>query len=81
MRMDCRMWSKFLIQDKVVCRPFVDISEILQADDIDFASDAAGSINKGFGCLFDTFWCFGCWDAQFMEENKPTIDYLELCMH
>ena len=37
----------------MMCRPFVDFRETLQADVINFYMDAAKSDQLGFGCYFD----------------------------
>ena len=59
MKLDCDVWIDFLQNDpKSVCRPFVDLSESLKADEIAFFSDAAGKTGGGIGCIFDTHWCY-----------------------
>ena len=83
---DCQMWQLFLTHadtQKVLCRPFTDVcglaatSEILQF----FTNASTGNkfgLNGGFGCFFNGRWNFGIWPQNFMLQESPSIDYLEL---
>ena len=50
---DCRVWIQFLQEDhlQVVCRPFVDLSISLTAEEIRFRTDASGNETYGLGCV------------------------------
>ena len=78
LRSDCQKWEKILSQPEAVSRPFMDFKTVLQADVLDFYTDASGNAKLGFGCVFADSWTFGQWEENFIIENKPSIDYLEL---
>ena len=50
MRSDLLMWLTFLQHPSVFCRPFLDFSNWLVADEIDMFSDASGKIGMGAIC-------------------------------
>ena len=50
MRDDLIMWLAFLQHPTVFCRPFLDFSKCLIADEIDMYSDASGKIGMGAIC-------------------------------
>ena len=72
MREDLRMWLTFLQHPTVFCRPFLDFSAVLVADEIDMYSDASGKI--GFGAFCGTAWMH----KTFIRKFNPSIEYLEL---
>ena len=76
MRSDLEMWLTFLQSPTVFCRPFIDFSNWLIADEIDMFSDASGKI--GMGAICGSSWMFKCWDPQFIAKYHPSIEYLEL---
>ena len=76
MRDDLNMWLTFLQHPTVFCRPFLDFSTILVADEIDMYSDASGRI--GMGALCGASWMYQLWDQKFILKHKPSIEYLEL---
>ena len=49
MKEDYRVWLKFLQDPTSVCRPFIDFSDILTADILNFYTDASRAQDKGFG--------------------------------
>ena len=54
-REDCEVWLSFLeSQDSSVCRPFVDLSSSLQADQLFFYTDSSVNPDLGFGAIFGT---------------------------
>lgn len=56
MRLDCSVWERFLLMDKLVVRPFLDFKELLHADQLDFYTDAALNGNRlGVGGRFGKF--------------------------
>ena len=75
---DCRVWKTFLDDPSSLCRPFIDFSKFLVADSLDFYTDASGSSKLGFGCVFDKEWTHGRWNTKFIENAKPSTEYLEL---
>ena len=70
------MWLVFLQHPSVFCRPFLDFSKILVADEIDMYSDASGKI--GFGAICGESWISQAWPEGFIAKYKPSIEYLEL---
>ena len=76
MRDDLRMWLTFLYHPTVFCRPFLDFSKILIADEIDMYSDASGKI--GMGAICGEEWMYQKWNPDFISKYKPSIEYLEL---
>ena len=77
-RADCNMWLNFLEKnDSSVCRPFVDLSKTVTAEEIFFFTDVAKHADLGFGGVYNTHWLFGRWGKEFMAKD-PSIEYLEL---
>ena len=76
MRDDLVMWLTFLQHPSVFCRPFLDFSKILVADEIDMYSDASGKI--GMGAICGSEWMYHDWPKTFLNDCKPSIEYLEL---
>ena len=54
MRQDLEMWLVFLQHPSVFCRPFLDFSKWVIADEIDMFSDASGAV--GVGALCGSAW-------------------------
>ena len=78
---DCRIWLEFLTQtqiSKVINRPMIDIMDETKAKEIGFYSDSSAAPDLGFGAIFGKFWTFGQWNPQFIKQQKPSIEYLEL---
>ena len=76
MRADLTMWSVFLQHPSVFCRPFLDFSKFIIANEIDMYSDASGKI--GMGAVCGTHWMYKCWSPDFIARFNPSIEYLEL---
>ena len=76
MRADLTMWLTFLQHPTVFSRPFLDFSKTLVADEIDMYSDASGRI--GLGAVCGCNWMTQTWPKEFLDKNKPSIEYLEL---
>ena len=76
---DCLIWQKFLelgaTDSRLVCRPFIDVNKFTHAKILNFYSDTS---MHGMGAIFGTRWLYCKWDKQFLELEKPTIEYLEL---
>ena len=78
---DCQVWKEFLSDSKngvTVCRPMVDLSTCLTAQEIFFYSDASAGEHRGMGCVFENDWLFAMWEPNYIKDYKPSIEYLEL---
>ena len=61
-RSDCRVWQNFLESGSTaVCRPFVDLSEVVQAEDLFFFTDSSANQDLGMGAVLGSSWMFGQW--------------------
>ena len=76
MREDLTMWLAFLQHLTVFCRPFLDFSDVIIADEIDMYSDTSGKIRVGALC--GSSWMHARWPKMFIQKYKPSIEYLEL---
>ena len=76
MREDLAMWLVFIKHPTMFCRPFLDFSKMLVADEIDLYTDASGKI--GFGVICGSAWIAEQWPENFISKYKPSIEYLEL---
>ena len=52
LKLDCLVWENFLENQEAVCRPFMDFSEHLVVDKIDFFTDVVKSDKLSYGCVF-----------------------------
>ena len=79
-RFDCEIWTAFLIhhRDLAVCRPMVDLQGTVSAEVLNFYSDTSASKSLGFGAIFNNHWLYAQWEEGYIQENEPTIEYLEL---
>ena len=50
----------------------------MTSEEICFCSDASASSELGYGCIYQTKWISGIWESEFIREEKPSIEYLEL---
>ena len=78
---DCRIWLKFLTDpelSKVVNRPMIDINMVTSSIDISFFTDASANPLFGYGCIYESRWTYGQWEENFIKEDKPSIEFLEL---
>ena len=76
-RMDMEIWRKFLAEPTIYCRSFLDCFE-QTAEDVDMYSDASGGIGKGFGAYCGSSWTYAQWDLDWLCNENPSIEYLEL---
>ena len=76
MKEDLKIWIQFLDNPVVYCRPFIDLSETLVADKLDWYTDASGVI--GCGGYHRHRWFQLKWDQDFLDSMKPSIEYQEL---
>ena len=74
-----KIWQRFLESPNCYCRPFLDFQE-WTTDDIVMYSDAAKSLEKGFGAYCDNDWMAHSWSEceTFFRKKDPSIDYLEM---
>ena len=77
---DCEMWKWFLSKLDVqgMCRPFVDFTKGVSVKTSSFHSDASKNPNLGFGAVYRHRWLFGKWNPDFIREEDPSIEFLEL---
>ena len=78
---DCKVWLEFLNNEnlhRVISRPMIDTMAFKSAEITNFTSDASAAKLLGFGCVLDNNWCYGAWGQTFIEEDKPSIEFLEL---
>ena len=76
-RMDLLVWKKFLEFPNIFCRSFLKI-RTLTAEDVCLYSDASRNFELAFGAYCGSEWTWGQWNLQFMQENEPSIEFLEL---
>ena len=60
------------------CRPFSDFTKAIDAEELNFSSDASKNPELGCGGCFGTKWYFVGWDPYFIRKFDPSIEYLEL---
>ena len=81
-RSDCLMWKDFLIASvthpMMYCRPFADINDYVDAQDIGFFTDATANKLLGAGGILGSSYFAGRWEPGYIEKFKPSIAYLEL---
>ena len=75
-KQDLRVWARFLNNPSVYCRPFIDYSSILIAQELDWYTDASGVI--GFGGYHRNQYFADTWDREFLEDKDPSIQFKEL---
>ena len=79
--LDCKVWKRFLteIPEVVLCRPFVDLDSFEYTHVLNFYTDAAVNFNNGgLGGIFNKRWIAKQWDKKFLQDCKPSIEFLEL---
>lgn len=60
MKADVRVWLQFLEMDEAVCRPFMDFSKVMHADQLMFFTDGALDDERlGVGGCFENDWFSG----------------------
>ena len=78
LRQDLKTWLVFLSHPEVFCRPFMDLDDVLHADQVRFYTDSSGNSSLGMGGICDNSWMIQMWDSLFIKKVKPSIAYLEL---
>ena len=75
---DLQMWLQFLKHPSAYCRPFLDLSKVIVADEIKFFMDTSKNPELGFGGHCGDLFMQAQWDYDFMIDKDPSIQYLEL---
>ena len=77
---DTLVWKIFLTNCnlQVWCCPFVDQTRFVNLQTLNFYTDSSVGDTKGFGCIFNNNWTCGLWGRKFINNQKPTIQYLAL---
>ena len=76
--MDCMTWQQFLnSQNLGICRPFIDFQQN-STQILNFTSDASKNYSLGMGAVFKNNWIVMRWNKKFIEEEDPSIEFLEL---
>ena len=78
LKLDCNVWIRFLQMETAVCWLLIDLTKTVTAEVLNFYSNASKNKDFGFGCIFDNSWIFGRWPENFITEEDPSIEYLEL---
>ena len=73
---DMEMWCTFMKDPSIYCRPFIDFTSILTAEELEWTTDASAAI--GVRGIWGSHWFHRCWNKDFLDEHNPSIEYLEL---
>ena len=78
--LDCSVWLNFLIrsENQELYRPFIDFNLSLQADVLEFYTDAAKGASLGMGGIFGQKCFFAQLEHNYIQEKDPSIEYLKL---
>ena len=82
-RNDCKIWQIFLETASSDCRlqrPYMDLNGPVTkyAETLNFYTDSSANKNLGMGMIFDREWSYAQWEIGYIEQYKPSIQYLEL---
>ena len=81
---DCRVWMRFLTatteRKRAIAHLFIDLSRSScdSEETLSFTSDATANKDLGFGSMLDSSWLYGKWEPGFVNQYKPSIEFLEL---
>ena len=77
---DCQIWLKFLESEDnlVVYRPMIEHTALDSATEIGFYSNVSANPDLGFGAILKNSWIKGTRPKGFINEEKPSIEFLEL---
>ena len=78
MKLDLEMWQVFLENPGIYSRQFLEFDREFTSEDINMYTDATANPNLGCGGIGDNEWFITQWDEDFILENDPSINYLEL---
>ena len=73
MKRDITMWCRF-IQEYGGTTPI----KLPGTPQVHIYTDATAAVRLGWGAWCGTAWMWDQWDPQFMADNNPSIDFLEL---
>ena len=77
-RMDLKLWLEFLKHPSIYARNFIDLDLSINSMDVDFFTDASANPHLGCGGISEGDWYIQQWDEDFINQCKPSINYLEL---
>ena len=75
---DLEIWQTFLSSPESYSRPFLDMSSVVNALNLDWFMDSVKGKGRGFGGHHDNEWFWGTWSTTYIDEKDPSIEYLEL---
>lgn len=79
LREDLTIWKEFLKLKESLCRPFIDFSITLLAEDLDFYTDASLSEKRAaFGIVFGDDWAQEEFPEWVLTEKAVNIQTLEM---
>ena len=78
MQMDLNLWLEFLDHPSIYARGFIDFREELTSKNVSFYTDASANPLLGCGGISGKDYFIQQWDEDFIKDNKPSINYLEL---
>ena len=78
MKADLRTWLEFLSHPGIFSISFKDFDTKLTSKEIDMYTDASANPKLGCGGYSNTDWFILQWNEEFIQEHKPSINYLEL---
>lgn len=79
LRADLLTWKEFLRLDLSLCRPFMDLSHTLIADELDLYTDACKSTElAAFGLVYKDKWTYGKFPEWVALTESVTIQTLEM---
>ena len=56
----------------------IDINKFITSQELNFYSDMSANAELGAGAYYNTHWMFVKWEPNFIKENAPSIEFLEL---
>ena len=67
-----------MLNPTAYARPFMDLSHVYSAEEIDLFTDASANPNLGCGGHSRNEWFYYQWNETFLLDKQPSIEYLEL---
>ena len=75
--LDLQVWKAFLTSPESYARPFLDVNVCDNAVTLDWYTDAAKAVGKGFGRHHRDEWFYAIWEEPLLKKD-PSIGFLEL---
>ena len=75
--LDLEVWKMFLENPVAYCRPFMDFENCVELTTLEWCTDVAKALGKGFGGHFVSHWFVGQWSKELLTRD-PSIEFLEL---